>query len=94
MWLEVGSVKMALSRPAHQPVTQAVSPLVVNAVVSKFAIMLVTFRQLRKGGHVASERSNERRNAYKPKDLNCSYTFTINHRCASLRIAPYLDEGE
>jgi len=23
-WLEVGSVKMALSRPAHQPVTHAV----------------------------------------------------------------------
>jgi len=26
-WLEVGSVKMALSRPIHQRVTQAVSPL-------------------------------------------------------------------
>ena len=25
-WLEVGSVKIALSRPAHQPVTQAVRP--------------------------------------------------------------------
>jgi hypothetical protein len=24
LWLEVGSVKMALSRPAHQRVTQAV----------------------------------------------------------------------
>jgi len=25
-WLEVGSVKVALSRPAHQRVTRAVSP--------------------------------------------------------------------
>jgi len=53
--------------------TTIVSPLVVSAVVSKFAVMLVTFRQPHKGGHVASDGSNERRNAYKPKDLNCSY---------------------
>ncbi len=35
--------------------------------------MRVTVRPPCKGGHVASERSNERSNAYKPKDLNCSY---------------------
>jgi len=28
VWLEVGSAKMALSRPAHQRVTQAVGRLV------------------------------------------------------------------
>ena len=26
LWLEVSSAKVALSRPTHQPVTQAVSP--------------------------------------------------------------------
>ncbi len=29
-WLRVGSVKMALSRPTHQRVTPAVSPLGIN----------------------------------------------------------------
>jgi hypothetical protein len=78
-------------RGALQP---AVSPLVTATAVSKFAIMLVTFRQLRKGGHVASEGSNERRNAYKPRDLNCSYITSVNPWCDSLRIAPYSYEGE
>jgi len=30
MWLEVGSAKVALSRPAHQRVTQAVGQLLVT----------------------------------------------------------------
>jgi hypothetical protein len=35
-WLEVGSDKMALSCPAHQPVTQAVSPLKAKYLRNKW----------------------------------------------------------
>jgi hypothetical protein len=34
-WLEVGSVKMALSRPAHQRVTQAVSQPMQETTMNK-----------------------------------------------------------
>jgi len=32
VWLEVGSVKVAFSRPAHQPVTQAVGTHFANQI--------------------------------------------------------------
>lgn len=45
-WLEVGSVKMALPRPAHQQVTQTVSP----PAVSRFSVYV--FVRVDKNYHV------------------------------------------
>jgi endonuclease/exonuclease/phosphatase (EEP) superfamily protein YafD len=45
-WLEVDSVKMALSCPAHQPVTQAVSPLRTYEIQDQMRIALQTAMKL------------------------------------------------
>ena len=45
-WLEAGSVKMALPRPAHQRVTQAVSPL--NTMTMRKLIFQIKLRKFLK----------------------------------------------